>query len=57
MRYYHKLKNHFHNPIINLDKLWTLPGLDVRDWTACIAQRSLVRLSVSPVTAASINKP
>lgn len=30
MRHYHKLKNHFHNPIINLDKLWTLPGLDVR---------------------------
>lgn len=30
MRVYHKLKNHYHCPIINLDKLWTLVGEEVR---------------------------
>lgn len=30
MRIYHKLKNHYHCPIINLDKLWTLVGEEVR---------------------------
>merc|ERR1712224_767322 len=26
MRHFHKQKNHYHMPIINLDKLWTLLG-------------------------------
>ena len=30
MRHFHKLKNHSHNPIINLDKLWTLVGEEAR---------------------------
>jgi hypothetical protein len=30
MRVFHKLKNHYHCPIINLDKLWTLVGEEVR---------------------------
>jgi hypothetical protein len=33
MRIYHKLKNHYHCPIINLDKLWTLLGDEVRTAT------------------------
>ncbi len=30
MRHFHKQKNHYHCPIINLDKLWTLVGEEVR---------------------------
>ena len=30
MRHFHKLKNHYHCPIINLDKLWTLVGEEKR---------------------------
>ena len=30
MRTYHKLPNHFHCPIINLDKIWTLVGEEAR---------------------------
>lgn len=30
MRTFHKLKNHFHCPIINLDKIWSLIGEEVR---------------------------
>jgi len=30
MRHFHKQKNHFHCPIINLDKLWTLVGEETR---------------------------
>ena len=30
MRHFHKLKNHYHGPIINLDKLWTLVGEEKR---------------------------
>jgi hypothetical protein len=30
MRTFHKLKNHYHCPIINLDKIWTLVGEEVR---------------------------
>jgi len=30
MRTFHKLKNHYHCPIINLDKLWTLVGEEAR---------------------------
>lgn len=30
MRYFHKLKNLFHCPVINTDKLWTLVGEDAR---------------------------
>jgi len=30
MRTFHKLKNHFHCPIINLDKLWSLVGEEAR---------------------------
>ena len=30
MRHFHKQKNHYHCPIINLDKLWTLLGEDKR---------------------------
>lgn len=30
MRTFHKLKNHFHCPIINLDKIWTLIGEEAR---------------------------
>ena len=35
MRTFHKLKNHFHCPIINLDKLWTLVGEEVRPAENC----------------------
>merc|ERR1712146_641452 len=34
MRHYHKLKNHFHCPIINLDKLWNLVGNEAREQAA-----------------------
>ena len=34
MRHYHKLKNHFHCPIINLDKLWNLVGNEAREKAA-----------------------
>lgn len=30
MRYFNLNKNKYHNPIINLDKLWTLVGEEVR---------------------------
>mmetsp|Transcript_15919 Transcript_15919/g.27906 ORF Transcript_15919/g.27906 Transcript_15919/m.27906 type:complete len:148 (+) Transcript_15919:105-548(+) len=30
MRYFHKTQNKFHCPTLNLDKLWTLVGEDVR---------------------------
>lgn len=30
MRYYNKRTNKYHNPIVNLDKLWTLVGEEVR---------------------------
>ena len=30
MRYFHKNKNQFHCPIINLDKIWSLVGEEVR---------------------------
>jgi hypothetical protein len=30
MRHFHKQKNHYHCPIINLDKLWTLVGEEKR---------------------------
>merc|ERR1712046_340487 len=30
MRHFHKQKNHYHCPIINLDKLWTLLGEEAR---------------------------
>ena len=31
MRYFHKTNNQFHRPIVNLDKIWTLVGEDVRN--------------------------
>ncbi|KAJ2962811.1 hypothetical protein NQZ79_g2152 [Umbelopsis isabellina] len=31
MRYFHKTQNQFHRPIVNLDKIWTLVGEDVRN--------------------------
>jgi large subunit ribosomal protein L27Ae len=34
MRTFHKLKNHYHCPIINLDKIWTLVGEEVRSATS-----------------------
>lgn len=30
MRYFHKTRNQFHCPVINLDKLWSLVGEEVR---------------------------
>ena len=30
MRHYHKLKNHTHCPVINLDKIWNLVGEEAR---------------------------
>ncbi|KAF5836155.1 component of cytosolic 80S ribosome and 60S large subunit [Dunaliella salina] len=30
MRYFHINKNKYHNPIVNLDKLWSLVGEEVR---------------------------
>ncbi len=30
MRYFHKTKNQYWRPVINLDKIWTLVGEDVR---------------------------
>eukprot|EP00951_Prasinocladus_malaysianus_P007994 scaffold57555_cov30-Prasinocladus_malaysianus.AAC.1 len=32
MRYFHLNKNKYHCPIINLDKLWTLVGEEVRSF-------------------------
>jgi large subunit ribosomal protein L27Ae len=29
MRHFHYQRNHYFNPIINLDKLWTLVGEEV----------------------------
>jgi len=29
MRHFHKQKNHYHCPIVNLDKLWALVGEEV----------------------------
>src|ERR1700730_16813520 len=31
MRYFHKTNNQFHRPIVNLDKIWTLVGEEVRN--------------------------
>jgi large subunit ribosomal protein L27Ae len=31
MRYFHKTHNQFHRPIVNLDKIWTLVGEEVRN--------------------------
>lgn len=31
MRYFHKQQNHFWNPVINLDKLWSLVPAESRD--------------------------
>ncbi|KAL7093752.1 hypothetical protein ACP275_11G059400 [Erythranthe tilingii] len=31
MRYFHKLRNQFHCPIVNIDKLWSMIPQDVRD--------------------------
>jgi hypothetical protein len=33
MRHFHLQRNHYFNPIINLDKLWTLVGEEVGFWT------------------------
>ncbi len=30
MRHYHKAKNNLHCPIVNLDKIWSLVGEEVR---------------------------
>jgi hypothetical protein len=30
MRHFHKTKNQFHCPIVNLDKIWSLVGEEVR---------------------------
>ena len=30
MRHYHKTKNNLHCPIVNLDKIWSLVGEEVR---------------------------
>jgi hypothetical protein len=35
MRHFHKQKNHYHCPIVNLDKLWTLVGEEVRPCAGC----------------------
>ena len=34
MRYFHRLRNKFHCPIVNLDKLWSLVPQDVKDKAA-----------------------
>ncbi|KAK9271802.1 hypothetical protein L1049_002166 [Liquidambar formosana] len=31
MRYFHKLRNKFYCPIVNIDKLWSLVPKDVKD--------------------------
>jgi len=31
MRYFHKLRNKFHCPIVNIDKLWSLLPQEVKD--------------------------
>jgi hypothetical protein len=41
MRTFHKLKNHYHCPIINLDKIWTLVGEEVR----CFSRVRLLALN------------
>jgi large subunit ribosomal protein L27Ae len=34
MRHFHKQKNHYHCPIVNLDKLWALVGEKARESAA-----------------------
>ena len=34
MRYFHKTKNQFHCPIVNLDKLWSLVGDAIQESAA-----------------------
>ncbi|KNA24920.1 hypothetical protein SOVF_011230 [Spinacia oleracea] len=31
MRYFHKLRNSFHCPIVNIDKLWSMVPEDVKE--------------------------
>ena len=31
MRYFHKLRNKFYSPIVNIDKLWSLIPQDAKD--------------------------
>ena len=31
MRYFHKLRNKFYSPILNIDKLWSLVPQEVKD--------------------------
>ena len=38
MRYFHKLRNHYARPVINLDKVWTLIGEEKRE--ACAKSRA-----------------
>ena len=38
MRHFHKLKNHYVRPVINLDKVWTLIGEEKRE--ACAKDTS-----------------
>jgi steroid 5-alpha reductase family enzyme len=40
MRYFNKRTNKYHSPIVNLDKLWTLVGDEVR--THLIRTRSII---------------
>lgn len=35
MRHFHKQRNHYHCPIVNLDKLWALVGEEVRCTDSC----------------------
>ena len=51
MRHFHKLKNHYHCPIINLDKLWTLVGEEKR--VECAKDKSKAPVIDSPTTASS----
>ncbi len=42
MRHFHKLKNHYHCPTVNLDKLWALVGEDARTKAAADKSKAAV---------------
>jgi hypothetical protein len=41
MRHFHKQRNHYHCPIVNLDKLWALVGEEVRCTGSCCGAGSI----------------
>lgn len=57
MRHFHKQKNHYHCPIVNLDKLWTLVGEEVSAAVSVCAGSSSAWLGSSGGTGAGLGVP